>query len=655
MTYRTKQKGKVDVTDTCLPVNKGGIGSDNIIDGASNLKLITNAMKNIPNGVIGVSSNGLLSPTVLPPGLSLDSSINITGPLSLSINQVQAYTITDYDIGTTYTLAAIGGSISRTTSTITYTAPGVTGAGGFTINGKSFNIAIGATLPNTPSISSPSTGSTGLLSSVIFTGTAFSMLSGSDTHEGSDWQVATDAGFTSIVSQVVDDITNKTSWTVVSLLPNTTYYARVRYKGAIYGYSSWSSTVNFTTKSVFTPTIGESTIVGTPRDTADYFGRDVAMNDVGTLLVIGADGAALSTNPSDKSGGVFIYSKSGGSYIQDVKLEKSIAGGNFGYSVAVSSDGTRIAIGQIAANTSGVSSAGVVYIYSKVSGSWIKEATLSDPAKISGNSFGNSLDLDATGTRVVIGGYLTNTSGLIDTGAAFVFTRTDTNWVLEQTLNTFPLIANAYFGYSVAIDSGGNRIVVSAPYENKTTSPAAASRGYIYIYSRSGVSWTQEAKVSDGATNSDNEHYGESVDIDSTGTRIVLSIPFYNGLTAGAALVLKRTGTSWALESFLNTGETTIRLGEGEGKAVSISSDGSVVAVGDSNMTVSGNVQNGSVFIFTRSGTTWTKINRLNASLYPSGYFGKSVELTSDGSKVLVGAYTYVVSSVPSGAAFTFV
>ena len=227
MTSRILQKGRTDDSENCLPVDKGGTGSSNIVNAAKNLKLITNAMKNIPNGVIGINDNGLIDPSVLPPGLSFDSSINITGPLSLAINQVQTYTITDYDINTTYNLAAISGSVSRSGNTITYTAPGTTGSSGFTLNGKTFAIAIGSLLPTTPSITSPSTGSTGMLSSVSFTGTAFSMLAGSDTHEGSDWQIATDAGFTSIVSQVTNSSTNKTSWSVSGLLSKFLPYPRV--------------------------------------------------------------------------------------------------------------------------------------------------------------------------------------------------------------------------------------------------------------------------------------------------------------------------------------------------------------------------------------------------------------------------------------------
>lgn len=655
MTTRIKQKGRIDDSKVCLPISKGGTASSKKVDAARNLKLITNAMKNLPNGPIGIDSNGLISPTVLPAGLSFDSSINVTGPLSLSINQVQAYTITDYDINTTYTLAAIGGSISRSGATITYTAPGVTGAGGFTINGKTFAIAIGSTLPNTPSITSPSTGSTGLLSSVSFIASAFSMLSGSDTHEGSDWQIATDAGFTSIVSQLTNSSTNKTTWSVSGLLANTTYYVRVRYKGTVYGYSSWSSTINFITKSVFTPTIEEAVLIGSPRANFDQFGNSVDTNSDGTVIVVGSPNSATAANPLENTGSVFVINKSGGSYVQEIKIDRNtITGVQFGFSVAISKDGLRIAIGHMGGNPSGLTNAGSVYIYSKTSGSWVKEATLSASDKTSGDSFGSSVDIDSTGTRVIVGAKIANPAGKTDAGEAYVFVRSDTTWTQEQVITSAPTVISAQFGFSVAIDDGGNRIVIGAPYEDKTTSPTATSRGYAYVFLRSGTSWALEQKLSEGGINGSGETYGYSVDIDSTGTRIVLSIPHYNNNIIGGAVVLKRTGTVWAAESTLLSGESTKNFG-GQPDSVSINSDGSVIAIGDYGMDITGNSNNGAVFMFSRTGVTWSKINRLNTTLQTDEAFGFSTALTSDGSKVIIGARGRTISSIRSGAVYSFI
>jgi hypothetical protein len=67
-----------------------------------------------------------------------------------------------------------------------------------------------------------------------------------DTHVSTDWQLATDAGFTSIVSQSMGDTTNKTSWTP-GFSHDTQFWLRVRYNGSSpLVASSWSPVINFT-------------------------------------------------------------------------------------------------------------------------------------------------------------------------------------------------------------------------------------------------------------------------------------------------------------------------------------------------------------------------------------------------------------------------
>jgi hypothetical protein len=102
-----------------------------------------------------------------------------------------------------------------------------------------------------PSITSPTSGATDVALTPTFTSSAFAVTNaGSDTHASSDWQVASDAGFTSIVEQSLDDATNKVSWTPSALTVETVYYVRVRHTGATYGDSAWSAGVSFETTAV---------------------------------------------------------------------------------------------------------------------------------------------------------------------------------------------------------------------------------------------------------------------------------------------------------------------------------------------------------------------------------------------------------------------
>ena len=78
---------------------------------------------------------------------------------------------------------------------------------------------------------------------------AFTVVDGTDTHVSSTWQIATDTSFSlsSIVASSIESTTNKTTWRVTTLLPNMTYYVRVKFKGDKLGETNWSSINTFST------------------------------------------------------------------------------------------------------------------------------------------------------------------------------------------------------------------------------------------------------------------------------------------------------------------------------------------------------------------------------------------------------------------------
>jgi hypothetical protein len=79
---------------------------------------------------------------------------------------------------------------------------------------------------------------------------------GFDTHGSTDWQIATDSGFTSIIDESINDTVNLTSWSPNSLLGEMTYWFRVRYNSNSNGSSNYRI-LSFTTldASIAQPTI----------------------------------------------------------------------------------------------------------------------------------------------------------------------------------------------------------------------------------------------------------------------------------------------------------------------------------------------------------------------------------------------------------------
>ena len=186
--------------------------------------------------------------------------VTLTGDTNIYVSQAKTYTITNYNAFSTYTVSVTAGSASISGDTISFTAPSTAQTVTLTVNMDSkpttFSLVIQAAGVNTPSNSAPSNGATNQDGTVTLTASAFSWLGLSDTHASSDWQIATDAGFTNIVQSQTDSTTNKTSWTVSGLSVSQTYYWRVRYKGTTNGTSAWSTATNFTTKASFGGLIG---------------------------------------------------------------------------------------------------------------------------------------------------------------------------------------------------------------------------------------------------------------------------------------------------------------------------------------------------------------------------------------------------------------
>ena len=142
-----------------------------------------------------------------------------------------------------------------------------------------------------PTITAPADAATDIGETPTITTSAFAVTNGSDSHASSDFEVASDTGFVTVVASTYDDATNKVSWTVpaATLSVSTTYYIRARHTGTAEGDSAWSSTVSFTTAATFVDAVATAIIdeITTPPDTA----RAAAIN----ALVIALKGYGVWT------------------------------------------------------------------------------------------------------------------------------------------------------------------------------------------------------------------------------------------------------------------------------------------------------------------------------------------------------------------------
>lgn len=261
-----------------------------------------------------------------------------------------------------------------------------------------------------------------------------------------------------------------------------------------------------------------------------------------------------------------------------------------------------------------------------------EEAVLSAPTPTPSVGFGTSVSSNRDGTRIIVGAPGTSATTSI-TGTAYVFKRENGAWALEATLLPPTRAAGDRFGLDVAITADGDRAVVSASNTSSST-----TIGSVYVYSRTGGTWALEAKLV-GTNPASSYTFGASVALNAVGDMLLVGDTY----VLGKVYTFERVGTTWTQTSSI-AGE---KNGAYYGACVSISGDGKRMATGapltdGADPETQGNM--GKVFIYLRTGSTWT----LEKSFFPpdstTKEFARDVSLNFDGSKLVIGAPSYTAT-----------
>ena len=163
--------------------------------------------------------------------------------------------------------------------------------------------------------------------------------------------------------------------------------------------------------------------------------------------------------------------------------------------------------------------------------------------------------------------------------------------------------------------------------------------------------WSQQAEPtsSDGAAGN---NFGYSVAIDG-GTAVVGAYHRTVGSNSqqGAVYVFVQSGTTWTQQAELTSSDGAANDNFGSSVAVS----GGTAVIGAYNRGVGGNSSQGAAYVFVQSGTSWSQQAELTASDGEgSDLFGVSVAVS--GGTAVVGAYHHRVGSNNNqGAAYVFV
>lgn len=356
----------------------------------------------------------------------------------------------------------------------------------------------------------------------------------------------------------------------------------------------------------------------------DNSGNSVSLSADGRVLAIGAYG---NDGNGSYSGHVRLYENIDGFWQQighDIngEAESDVSGA----SVQLSANGKVVAIGAYGNDSNGDGS-GHVRVYQNIDGSWQQIGEDID-GEAEGDSSGHSVSLSADGTFIAIGAPFNDGNGS-KSGHVRLYENIDGTW--QQVGNDIDGEGQGYWlGYSVSLSDDGTVVAIG----EKNNSENGLINGQVRIYENIEGSWQQIGSDIDGEAQQD--EFGGSVSLSSDGSVVAIGSTGNdgNGDNSGQVQVYQNIAGTWQKIGIDINGEASDDL---FGHTVTLSSDGTILAIGATHNDDNG-LNSGHVRLYKNIDGAWQQIGEDINGEAAYDTFGRSVSLSSDGSIVAIGA-----------------
>lgn len=343
-------------------------------------------------------------------------------------------------------------------------------------------------------------------------------------------------------------------------------------------------------------------------DRLDSFGSKVSITDKILVVSAHHEQSAdnrINGNMMDNSlngaGAAYIYLNHGDKWYFQTYLKPSNTHATqiFGSSVDVAPDNKLIAIGAYNDFYSGA----VFMFQEDAPNNWSEQAKIVPGILDGGDDFGYSLALSGDGSTMVIGAPRNDSASDTvnigeadnsdyDAGAAYVFKRNGDVWYQVAFLKPYNPDANDHFGWAVDINYKGNVIVIGASHESSGQPDNGMDNscslcGAAYIFEHTGASlsdWTLTAYLKDPTPRPDKQ-FGFAVAIDDAGTRVAVGAPDIRYHITGKAPsgsdvhIFKKTHSLWNYSQRLMPSHSEIT--DDFGYSLDFSPNGQYLLVGD--------------------------------------------------------------------------
>jgi hypothetical protein len=266
----------------------------------------------------------------------------------------------------------------------------------------------------------------------------------------------------------------------------------------------------------------------------ELFGWSVALDD--GLGLVGAKG--VGRPDTEYPGAAYAFSGQDGAWQQTATLvpDDAVGGDEVGCSVTLTDD--TALIGAADTDTAAGNKAGAAYVFERHGDRWQEAATLTPADAASAQQFGRSVAIEAN-TAVITAPNDSDRQG-VGEGAAYMFERTDGEWVEQQRLAPDDEMTWEVFGATLALAE--ETAVMGSPNDDIGD---ALSSGSVWVYERTGDGWNLETRLV--ASDSDDEDlFGSGVAVaDDTIVVGAMGNEDPNGRYGGSVYLFERTGGTW--------------------------------------------------------------------------------------------------------------
>jgi hypothetical protein len=315
---------------------------------------------------------------------------------------------------------------------------------------------------------------------------------------------------------------------------------------------------------------------------------------------------------------------------------------------ALSSDGTVAVVGAPGNGAAGKQGSGAVYVYTLQNGRWSQSAKLAADDAAPHDALGWSVAISGDGHSVLVGAPYADVGTNVDIGAAYYFRETGGKWSQVAKLASVDSTAYDSFGWSVGLSRDGQTAIVGATGHDLGFLKDA---GAAYVFRRDVVDttkWTETRRLTAAAPSPGGEFGGAAALSADGSTAAVTELTHFDSqhvLHTGATLVFVSTDgwyTAAQRAKFPDPNHNSNGDTDAYGVNAVLSDDGKVVAIAAPDVNVGTAGGAGATFVYSTTGDWRDPAHNSRLSLFPHDprpflYYGSSVALSADGTRLFVG------------------